>query len=48
MDKSNNMLQNTVVTMGKMLQGSGGISHMVLLILFAFVVVLLLWWTVRG
>ena len=39
MDKSSSLLQSTVTKIGNMMQGAGGVRHMLLLIVFAFVMV---------
>jgi len=48
MDKSTSMMQSTVNKINSMMQGEGGVRHMLLLIVFAFIMVLILWWSVRG
>jgi hypothetical protein len=39
MDKSSSLLQSTTAKIGNMIQGEGGIRHMLVLIFFAFVLV---------
>lgn len=39
MDKSSSLLQSTVTKIGNMMQGAGGVRHMLVLIVFAFVMV---------
>ncbi len=39
MDKSSSLLQSTTAKIGQMIQGEGGVRHMLVLIVFAFVLV---------